>query len=70
MRISLGREITRLKLEVGFIFGHNEVIIHVPGYPRVPVFFDIKESDLNARFSSFLLVRTNSPRRPVIIICR
>jgi hypothetical protein len=52
--IIFGGEITRLKLEVGFIFGHNEVIIHEPGYPRVPVFFDIKERDLNARCSSSL----------------
>jgi len=77
-RIDLGGEITRLKLVVGFVLGHDEVIIHIPGYPGVAVLFDIKERDLNAGFSSFLgrqarhsrvllLVGAASPRRPVII---
>jgi hypothetical protein len=77
-RIYLGGEITGLKLMVGFVLGHDEVIIHIPGYPRVAVLFDIKERDLNASFSGslgwqtrhsrgLLLVGAASPKRPVII---
>jgi hypothetical protein len=77
-RINLSREIARLQLIVGFILGYDKVVIHVPGYPRVPVFFDIEERNLHASFSGFLewqtrrsrvllLVGAASPMRPVII---
>lgn len=67
-----------MQLIVRFVLGHNEVVVHVPGYPRVSILFDIKECDLNASFSGFLgwqtrhsrvllLVGAASPRRPVII---
>ena len=76
--INLCREIARLQLIVGFVLGYDKVIIHIPGYPRVSVFFDIEEHNLNASFSGFmerqarhsrvlLVIGAASPRRPVII---
>lgn len=68
-------KIARLELEVGFILGDSEVVVHVPGDPGVALLFDIKESDINARLPGpccrqtrvLLLFRNPSPRRPVIV---
>ena len=66
-----------MKLEVRIVLGHNKVVIHIPGYPRIAILLDIEERDLNTSFPSFLgwqtrhsrvllLVGAASPRRPVI----
>jgi hypothetical protein len=75
--ITLRGEVARLKLEERFVLGHNKVVIHVPGYPRIAILLDIEERDLNTSFPSFLgwqtrhsrvllLVGAASPKRPVI----